>query len=228
MFYDETKTINACDSDPSLIFELLKEEHIEIIDKILSRKTFDINVVDIDGNNILMKLLKKGQFDIVLKHIKDKRLDINHQNNDGDTFAHILVSIKSLNVLDIYKELQKNKNFTPNIMNNAKETILDKAIQNSSTYITSKILEDSRFNEVGVHSFKKYYDTYIKTNNYGKYTKLNNLVMIIGNLEYKEISPKVKAIIKHFKENFDVIKEEVINKNKTKSMDVYLNQVLFD
>ena len=226
MFYDETKTINACDSDPSLIFELLKEEHFEIIDKILSRKSFNINVVDLDRNNILTKLLKKGQFELVLKHIKDKRWEINHQNNNGDTFAHILVSMKNLSVIDIYKELMKNKEYAPNITNNNGETILDIAIRNGSTIITSKILEDSRFNEVGVHSFKKYYDTYIKTNELGRLTKLNNLEMIIVNLSSKEVSPKVKEIITYFQDNFDVIKEEVIN-NKTKSMDTYLKRVLF-
>lgn len=225
MFYDEARTINACDSDPFLIFELLREEQIEIIDKILSRKTFDINVVDNDGNNILTKLLKKGQFDLVIKHIKDKRWDINHQNNDGDTFAHVLVSMKNISCLDVYKELTKNKNFVPNIINNKGETILDKAIQSESTIMTAKILEDERFNEIGVHSFKKYYDTYIKTKEYGGYTKLSNLEMIIVHLATKEISPKVKEIINYFKDNYDVIKEEVIN-NKTKSMDVYLKSVL--
>ena len=227
MFYDETKTINACDADPSLIFELLKEEHIDLIDKIISRKSFDINTVDEQGNNILMKLLKKGYFEIVLKHIKDKRWDVNHQNNDGDTFAHILVTMKSLNTLDIYKEIKKNKNFIPNIRNNEGETILDKSIKNSSTYLTAKILEDERFNEVGVLSFKKLYDTYIKNNSYGKYTKINNLEMIICGLEDKEVSPKVKVIIKYLKEHFDEIIEEVKN-NKTKSMDNFLKRVLFE
>ncbi len=227
MFYDETKTINACDADPSLIFELLKEEHIELIDKILSRKTFDINVVDEQGNNILMKLLKKGYFEIVLKHIKDKRWDINHQNNDGDTFAHILVTIKSLNTLDIYKEIKKNKDFIPNLRNNKGETILDKSVVNSSTYMTSKILEDSRFSEVGVLSFKRLYDTYVKNSSYGQYSKINNLEMIICGLEDKEISPKVKMIINYLKENFDEIIEEVKN-NKTRRMDNFLNRVLFD
>lgn len=227
MFYDETKTINACDADPSLIFELLKEEHIELIDKILSRKTFDINVVDEQGNNILMKLLKKGYFEIVLKHIKDKRWDINHQNNDGDTFAHILVTIKSLNTLDIYKEIKKNKDFIPNLRNNKGETILDKSVANSSTYMTSKILEDSRFSEVGVLSFKRLYDTYVKNSSYGQYSKINNLEMIICGLEDKEISPKVKMIINYLKENFDEIIEEVKN-NKTRRMDNFLNRVLFD
>ena len=226
MFYDETKTINACEADPSLIFELLKEEHISLIDKILSKKSFDINVVDEDGNNILTKLLKKGQFEVVMKHIKDKRWDINHQNNDGDTFAHILLSMKDLQIIDIYKVLKKNKKFTPNIMNNKGETILDESIKNSYTYVTAKVLEDNRFNEIGVHSFKKYYDTYIKTRNYGGYSKLNNLELLIDSLECKEVSPKIKKIINYLKENYDVIKEEVIN-NKTKNMDKYINDVLF-
>ena len=227
VFYDETKTINASEADPSLIFDLLKEDHIELIDKILSRKTFDINVVDEQGNNILTKLLKKGYFEIVLKHIKNKRWDINHQNNDGDTFAHILVTMNSLNTLDIYRELKKNKNFIPNLKNNEGETILDKSLKNSSTYMTAKILEDSRFNEVGVLSFKKLYDTYIKTNNYGKYSKINNLEMIICGLQGKDISPRVKMIIHYLKDNFDEIIEEVKN-NKTKRIDYFLESVLFD
>ena len=40
MFYDETKTINACDEDPTLVFDILKEDLIELLDKILSRKQF--------------------------------------------------------------------------------------------------------------------------------------------------------------------------------------------
>lgn len=227
MFYDELKTINACDEDPSLIFLLLKEDHIELIDKILSRKTFDINVVDEQGNNILTRLLKKGYYDVVLAHMKDKRWDINHQNNDGDTFAHILVSMNYVNVVDIIKVLRKNKNFLPNIKNNEGDTILDKSIKNSYIYTTAKILEDKRFNNIGIISFKKLYDTYIKTNNYGKYTRLNNLDMIIDNLENKEISPKVKTIIDSVKENYEKIKEEFIN-NKTDSIDDIVNSVLFE
>lgn len=226
MFYDELKTIAACDEEPSLIFELLREEHITLIDKILSRKTFDINVVDEQGNNILVRLLKKGHYDVVLNHIKDKRWDINHQNNDGDTFAHIVVSMNYVNVIDIIKALKKNKNFLPNIRNNNGETILDISIKNSYIYTTAKILEDDRFDNVGVISFKNFYNTYIKTNNYGRYTKLNNLNLIIDNLENKEVAPKVKEVIINVKENYDKIKEEFIN-NRTDSMDSILNTVLF-
>ncbi len=227
MFYDEMKTINACDDEPSLIFELLKEEHVDLIDKILFRKSFDINVVDEHGNNILTKLLKKGYYDIVLKHMKDKRWNINQQNEDGDTFAHILVSLNYLNVVDIIKALKKNKNFMPNIRNNNGETILDKSIKNSYIYTTAKILEDERFNNIGIFSFKKLYDTYINNNNYGKYTKLNNLEMIIDNLENKDVAPKVRKIINDVKENYDVIKEEFIN-NKTEYIDNIINGVLFN
>ena len=92
--------------------------------------------------------------------------------------------------------------------------------------MTSKILWDSRFNEVGVVSFKKYYDAYIKNSAYGKYTKLCNLELILGSLSIREVPPKVKMIIDYFKANIDLIKQEVIN-NKTKSMDSYLNEVLF-
>lgn len=226
MFYDEVKAINACDEEPSLVFELLKEEHIEVIDKILARKTFDINVVDEQGNNILTRLLKRGHYDIVLKYVKDKRWDINHQNNDGDTFAHVLVSMNYVNVVEIIKVLIKNKDFLPNIRNNNGETILDKSIKNSYIYTTTKILEDDRFNNVGVISFKGLYDTYIKTNNYGRYTKLNNLEMIIDNLGDREVNPKVKEVINNVKENFDLIKEEFIN-NKTSCIDNIVNTILF-
>lgn len=226
MFYDELKTINACDDDPSLIFELLKEEHVGLIDKILSRKSFDINVVDEQGNNILTKLLKKGYYDIVLKHITDKRWDINHQNNEGNTFAHVVVSMNYVNVVDIIKTLKKNKKFLPNIKNNNGETILDISVKNSYIYTTAKILEDNRFNDVGIISFKNLYSTYIKSKNYGKYTKLNNLEMIIGYLENKEVSPKVKEVVNMVINDYDKIKEEFIN-NKTDSMDHIVNTVLF-
>jgi ankyrin repeat protein len=227
MFYDEAITISRCEDEPSVIFTIIKEEYMDLVDKILSRKNFDINVVDSEGNNILMKLLKKGYYDIVIKHLKNKDLDINHQNNQGNTLAHILLSINSIKTVDIYKELRKNKNFNPNIKNNEDETILDISIKNESTFITSKILWDSRFNEVGIVSFKKYYDAYIKNSAYGKYSKLCNLELIVGSLSVRELTPKVKKIVDYFKDNFDVIKEEVIH-NKTKCMDVYLDEVIFE
>ena len=105
MFYDEAKAIESCIEDPSLIFELIKEGHFESVDKLLTKKLVDINTCDESGNNVLMRLLKRGQYELVLKHMKNKKLNINHQNYDGDTFAHILVSINYVNVLEIIKAL---------------------------------------------------------------------------------------------------------------------------
>ena len=141
MFYDEAKAIKACEEEPSLIFELIREEHYELVDFLLTKGKVDINTCDELGNNVLVRLLKKGQYDLVLKHMKNKKWDINHQNNGGDTFAHILVVYNYVNVLEIINELKKNKNFIPNIKNCKGETILDKSINDNYIYTTIKILD---------------------------------------------------------------------------------------
>ena len=225
MFYDEAKAIKACEEEPSLIFELIREGHFEIVDFLLTKGKVDINICDELGNNVLVRLLKRGQFELVLKHMKNKKWDVNHQNNEGDTFAHILVLHNYMNVLDIINMLKKNKNFIPNIKNRKGETILDKSINDNYIYTTIKILEDKRFNNIDVVSFKNLYDTYIKTNNYGKYTKLTNLQIILDNLENKELLPTMKKLISTVKEKFEIIKEEVIN-NKTSELDNIINSVI--
>jgi hypothetical protein len=227
MFYDEGKTITACDDEPSLIFEVLKEEHINLIDKMLSKKTFDINVVDEAGNDILTKLLKKGYYDIVLKHMKNKNWNVNHQNNDGDTFAHILATIHYVNVIEIIKELKKNKTFIPNIKNKNNETMLDKSINDKYIYTAAKILEDKRFNNIDIFSFKNLYDAYIKTNRYGSYTKISNLQIIIETLEDKILVPRMQKLISELKNRFDIIKEEFIQ-NKTNELDHIITALIIE
>lgn len=225
MFYDESKTMMACSDEPSLIFEVVKEGHFELVDKLLSKKKIDINICDDHGDSLLMKLLKKGQYEIVLKYMKRKDFDVNHQNYDGDTFAHILVSINYVKVLEIIKALAKNKNFMPNLKNNQGQTILDKAINDNYIYTTIKVLEDKRFNNIDVVSFKNLYDTYVDTNKYGKYTKLTNLEIIIDNLYNKTLLPNMEKLIKIIKENFEYIKEQLIN-NKKVGLDEIINDVV--
>ncbi|MBQ7136836.1 MAG: ankyrin repeat domain-containing protein [Bacilli bacterium] len=227
MFYDEAKAIKACEEEPSLIFELIREEHFELVDFLLTKGKVDINICDELGNNVLVRLLKKGQYELVLKHMKNKKWDVNHQNNEGNTFAHILVLYNYVNVLEIINGLKKNKNFMPNIKNNKGETILDKSINNNYIYTTIKILEDKRFNDIDIVSFKNLYDTYIKTNNYGKYTKLTNLQIIMDNLEEKTLLPNMKKLVNMVKANYDVIKEEVIH-NKTNELDNIISNVLLE
>lgn len=215
MFYDETKAMIACSEDPSLVFELINEEHYEFVDKLLTKKKVDPNTCDDKGNNVLMRLLRKGQYDIVLKHMNKKDFDINHQNFDGNTLAHLLVSINYVNVLEIIKALSKNKKFMPNIKNNKGETILDKSINDNYIYTSIKILEDKRFNNIDIVSFKNLYETYIETKKYGKYTRLTNLEIILDNLENKNLMPSMEKLIQLIKANFDVIKQQLINNKKT-------------
>ena len=227
MFYDETVAIEKCEEEPSLIFQLLKEDCVSTIDKILSKKNFDLNVVDEQGNSILMRLLRKGCYKVVLKHMKNSKWDINHQNNDGDTFAHILVSINYVNVMEIIKQLKSNKSFLPNSKNNDGETILDKSVNDNYIYTTVKILEDKRFNNIDLFSFSRLYKTYIKTSKYGKYTKLNNLEVIIESLGAKLLMPKMSLLVNNLKANFATIKEEVIN-DKMDFLDYIINKTLIE
>ena len=211
MFYDETQAIKKCEEDPSLIFNLIDEDHKELVDKILTEKKVDINTTNYDGNDILSYMLKKNWNDLVLKYMKNKKWNINHQNKDGDTFAHILVMKKYLDVMEIIKQLLKNIKFIPNIRNKKGETILDKSINNNYIYTTVKILEDKRFNNIDLMSFKNLYESYIKNDNYGAYSKMNNLEIIIDNLEEKELLPKVEKIVEKIKEDYEQIKSQVIN-----------------
>lgn len=225
MFYDEKKTIKACEEDPVLIFELMREGHMELVDQLLTKKKVSVNTCDEQGNDVLAKLLKLKQYDLVLKHMKKKDWDINHQDNEGNTFAHILVSINYVNVLEIINQLKKNKQFMPNIKNNKGETILDKSINDHYIYTTVKILEDQRFNNIDIVSFKNLYDTYIKSNHYGKYSKLTNLEIIIDSLEEKELLPRMEKLLQFVSNNFEAIKEQLLS-NKSEYMDTIINLLL--
>lgn len=225
MFYDETQAIMACEEEPSLIFELVKEEHYNIVDLLLSKNKVDINISDEAGNNILVRLLKSAKYDLVLKHMKNKNWDVNHQNNDGDTFAHILVQDRGLKALDIIKALKKNKSYVPNIKNNFGETILDKAIESNYISNTINILEDKRFNNIGLASFNDLYHTYIKSEEYGKYSRLNTLEVVVNNLQDKELVPSLKTLIQSIVENFDLIKKEFFH-NETNILDELLNTTI--
>ena len=226
MFYDVDQAMRAVEEEPSLIFELIKEGHIDLVDRLLKRKKVDINTCDDAGNSVLVRLLRHGDYDVVLNHMGNKDWDVNHQNLDGNTFAHYLVSINYVNVMEIIKKLTKNKDFLPNIKNNKGETILDKSINDNYIYTTVKILEDSRFDNIDVVSFKNLYDTYIKSNRYGKYSKINNLEVILDSLTDKNLLPRMKKLVGFIQNNFDKIKEEVLTSQKSVYMDSIINRVL--
>ena len=228
MFYDEEKTIKACEENHALIFELIREEHFELVDKLLSKKKVNLNTTDSSGNDVVTRLLKAKSFDLVLKYMKNKEWNINHQNNEGNTFAHYLVSINYVYVVDIIKAIRRRKDFIPNLKNEKKETILDKSINENYIYTTLKILEDKRFNNIDVVSFKKLFNAYIKSSYYGKYSKLSNLKIIIGSLSKKDVLlPNMKQLLDEIKDNMDQIKTEIMS-NKSKSLEKIIKKKLVE
>ena len=225
MFYDEKQAIEKVEDEPSQIFNLIDEGHLELVDKILRKKSTDINLINDNEEDILSYLLKRNHYDLVLKHMKKKEWDVNHQDKNGNTFAHILVTKKYLEVIDIIKQLHKNKNFLPNIRNKQGETILDRSINNSYIYTTVKILEDERFNNIDLISFKNLYEKYIKNDNYGTYSKMNNLEVIVDNLKEKELLPKLTKIINSLTNNFEEVKK-LVKTGDIKSLDNMIYGVL--
>lgn len=226
IFYNEDQTINACTEEPSLVFELIKQGHMEVLDKLLTKKKVSINTIDENGNDVLTRLLKAKEYNLVLKHMKKKEWDVNHQNIDGNTFAHVLVTMNYVHVAKIIEELRKNKNFIPNIKNNKNETILDKSINENYIYTTMKILSDKRFNNIDILSFKKLYRAYIKNSYYGTYSKLNNLEIIVDNLEKKAVLvPKMQELLDLISTNKEIITKELL-KNKSNNLEVLINSLL--
>lgn len=226
MFYSEKNVIESCSDNPLLIFDLINREEFELVDMLISKKIVNINTVDNNGNDVVTRLLKAKEYDLVLKYIKMRDWDINHQNNEGNTFAHYLVSTNYVHVVDIIKALKRRKNLIPNLKNSNDETILDKSINSNSIYATLKIIEDKRFNNIDVISFKKMYDKCIKNTNYGVYSKLNNLDIIVDSLGKKDVLlPGMKLLLDKIVENKDLIKKN-IKENNSKYFDEIIDNIV--
>ena len=209
MFYDEIQAIEKCEEDPSQIFNLIDEGHMELVEKVLSKKWSSINVTNENGDDVISYLLKKNYYNLVLTNMKKKDWDVNHQNKDGDTFAHILVTKNYLDVRDLTKELHKKKSFIPNIRNKNGETILDKSLNRDNIYTTIEILKDKRSNNIDLVSFKNLYEKYVKSEEYGAYSKMTNLEAIISSLKNKPLLPKLNKIIEELTNDLDEIKKKL-------------------
>lgn len=225
-FYNEEQAVRVCLEKPNMIFGLIKEGYIEVVDKILSLNKSIINTTDSEGNNVMMALLNKKSYDLVLKNMKNKDWDVNHQNDSGNTFSHILVTLNYLKVLNILEKLKKNKKFIPNIKNNRGETILDRAVLTNNLCTAIKILDDNRFNDIDVLSFKYMYDKYINNSYYGTYSKINNFEIIIEKIAKKDkLKPNMKKLLRVITSNIDIIKDDILV-NKTNNMDIIINSFI--
>lgn len=211
MFYDEQQAFNACSEDPSLIFALIKEGHFSVVEALVEKNKIDVNLCDSLGNDVVTRLLKAKQYELVLKLMKKRNWDMNHQNIDGDTFGHILALDNSVSALMIISELIKKRNYMPNIRNNKGETIFDRAINNNYIGAAFKILEDKRFNNISVLSFRNLCYASIKNVYYGKYSKLNNFEIIVESLEKKELVPSMQMLVDKINDNLEEIKNEIMD-----------------
>lgn len=220
MFYDVEQAISKTKEDPLLIFTMIEENYREVVEKVIDE--IDFNLCDESGNNVLMCLLKNKYYDLVIKYINRIDVDINHQNNDGDTLLHLVVMINYVDVKDLINELLDNKRLKLNLKNNLGETILDKSINNSYLYTTAKILNDQRFNNINLFSFKNMYEAYIKNSNYGKYSKLSNFTLIMDNLSKKKLLPTMSRLVSLINENVDVIKNDFFM-SKTNNLEDIIN-----
>ena len=202
---------SSCKEDPSKIFYYIKKGDYSIVSELISKGIVSINEIDCVGNDVLTRLLKAKEYDIVLDLMKKRNWDVNHQNDDGNTFAHILAEDDSMLAVKVMEQLIKKRNFIPNIKNNKNETAMDIALNNHHLCTAFKLLEDKRFNNINIFSFKNLYEVSIKDGGYGKYSKIMNFDLILDSLSKKELDSRMKSFIDILIDNIDSIKLEFMN-----------------
>lgn len=212
---NKQEILNACNEEPSLIFSLIKQGKFDVILEMIQENKINVNLEDSVGNNVVTRLLKAKQYDLVLILMKKRNWDVNHKNADGNTFAHILANDDSIAAVKIVEQLTKKKNYLPNIKNNKGETVLDRALNNNYLYTAFKLLEDKRFNNIDIFSFKNLLNAIFKNTYYGKYSKINNLEIIVENLEKKNLDSLMTDLIESISLNMEAIKRDIMNNGST-------------
>ena len=214
--------IDACKDEPSLVFRVIKKGEFEVIEKLVEEDKIDVNSVDSVGNDVVTCLLKARQYDLVVQLMKKRNWDVNHKNDEGNTFGHVLAHDNSLCAVKVVEQLNKKKNYVPNIENNKGETILDRALSGNYLCTALKMIEDKRFNNIDISSFKNLCNSIMKSREYGKYTKINTLEIILENFEKKELNPNVASLVEDISDHIDIIKKDILN-NDSKLLDSLIN-----
>lgn len=211
-----------CVKDDISVFTLLKLGEYEKVARLISNNEINVNMVDGVGNDLVTKLLKARQYDLVLEVMKKRNWDVNHQNDDGNTFSHVLAQDNSIMAMKVVEQLVKKKKYVPNIRNNRGETAMDIAVSNHYLCTAFKILEDKRFDNIDIFSFKNLLNVILKSKVYGKYSKITNLNIIVTNLEKKNLDFKVKEIVDAIRNNMDIIKNDIMN-NRLFNLETIIN-----
>ena len=208
--FTSDQAIKAAEEDPSIIFELIKTDNDELLNHMLDESLIDVNLVSSNNDSLAIKLLKSAKYELVLKVIKNKNWNVNYQNDDKETFGHILAKINNIAVVPVFKELKKNKNFDINIRNKDDKTIFDISVESHNSYVSTKIIEDERFNDINIFEFLKFYETYIDTNEYGKYSKINMIESILT-MDGRYVNTRMQELLNHLKDNVKNIKKDIEN-----------------
>lgn len=211
--------------EPTLIFTYIKKEQYDVVEEALTQNVVNVNTIDSVGNDVITRLLKAKQYDLILPLMKKKNWNVNKQNEDGNTFGHILACDNSLGAIKVVEQLTNKTNYLPNLKNNNGYTALDLALNNRYLCTAFKILEDKRFNDITVSSFKNLVNTSIKSGLYGKYSKITNLEIIVENMDKKELSPNMRELVDLIHSNIDDIKKDILN-NHFGLLESIVNSVL--
>ena len=193
--------------------------------------------VNRDDNTFNTQSIKNNES--ISKNINDVKNKTNIENGVEDYIGNIDDITNKNNLESNKKNITKNTDSTEKISNveneitdkkfvesnNNNESILDKSINNNYIYTVIKILSDNRFNSISLYSFKKLYEAYIKSNNYGTYSKLNNYVLIFDNLKKKSLMPSMSKLLKILKSKEKTILSD-LGESKLDSLDRIINNVI--
>ena len=227
MYNDKLNMYEACSDDPSLIFSLIKKGYFDVINELIDEKKVDVNKCDSVGNDVCMRLLKAKQYDLVIKLMKKRNWNVNHQNELGDTFGHILALDNDVRSLKVIDQLIRKKNYSPNIQNKEGNTSFDIAINNNYLISAIKFLEDKRFDNIELGTLKRLYKVTIKNSTYGKYSKIDNLKIIVNSLEKKKLSIEIKDVVDKINDNMDSIKEDLL-RDSNRYLDNIFNSMILE
>jgi len=208
--------------DPTLIFTYIRRGNYELAFDLVNKNIVNINTVDSIGNDVVTKLLKARQYEYVIQLMKKKNWNVNNQNDEGNTFGHILAMDNSPMAVKVVEELTKKSNYIPNLKNKRHETAMDIALNNNYLCTAFKLLEDKRFNEIDFSSFMNLFTASINNKYYGKYSKINNLEIIVESLEKKDLSDVMRDLINCIVENLEKIKIDIMN-NRNYTMEAIIS-----
>ena len=207
------------------VFTLIKNGDFDTVEELIMDNDINVNEVDGVGNDVVTRLLKAKQYELVIEVMKKRNWDVNHQNDDGNTFGHILACDDSAMAVKVMECLTNKKNYLPNIKNHKGETAMDIAISNHFLCTAFKLLEDKRFSDIDVFSFKNLVNICINNKAYGRYSKITNLEIIVENLEKKDLNMGMENLVEHIHDNMDAIKHDFMN-NKTNILESIINRHL--